>query len=101
MSNQNPGGRPAPLTPKVADRLLELLASDDQFRDLFARDPAAALIQAGHQANADDLATLKRQLKVRQLAPKEAIAAARDEIRASLTSALAMQPIQLDTGAAD
>jgi len=100
MSDQNTGGLPAPLSPEVADRLLDLLASDDTFRELFANDPAAALVQAGYDAGAtSDLSLLGDRLKVAGLASKEAIAAARDEIRASLTSGLSMQPILLNTGA--
>lgn len=49
MANQK-GPPPAPLHPHVARKLLDLLSSDDDFRDLFQRDAHAALIQAGYQA---------------------------------------------------
>ncbi|HET6397177.1 MAG TPA: NHLP-related RiPP peptide [Pseudoxanthomonas sp.] len=99
MSNQSRGTLPTPLSPEVADRLLGRLATDDQFRSLFVRDPAAALVQAGYDASAtNDLDLLRSRLKVTGLASKEAIAAAHSEIRSSLTSGLNMQPIQLNTG---
>ncbi|WP_372017462.1 NHLP-related RiPP peptide [Pseudoxanthomonas sp. 10H] len=97
MSDPNQGAAPAPLAPEVADRLLDLLASDDDFRDLFARDPAAALVKAGYDPGAaEDLKLLHSRLKVGGLASKDAIASARDEIRSSLTSGLGMQPILLN-----
>lgn len=97
MSDPNQGATPAPLAPEVADRLLDLLASDDEFRDLFARDPAAALVKAGYDASAaEDLKLLHSRLQVGGLASKDAIASARDEIRSSLTSGLGMQPILLN-----
>ena len=43
------GPRPAPLHRDVADRLLDLLSSDDDFRALFQKDPHAALVQAGYE----------------------------------------------------
>lgn len=91
-------GGPGPLASEVVDRLLDLLSSDDAFRALFVADPAAALVQAGHMADADALALLRQQLAVQELASKEVIAAAREEIRASLTCGMAMHPIQLDAG---
>ncbi len=39
---------PPPLEAKVAVRLLDLLSTDDEFRELFARDAKAALIFAGY-----------------------------------------------------
>lgn len=42
----------APLPPHIVDKLLDLLGSDDEFRSLFQKDPAAALVQLGYQAAA-------------------------------------------------
>ena len=39
--------RSAPLDPQVADRLLDLLSSDDAFRSLFMSSPREALAQIG------------------------------------------------------
>lgn len=36
-----------PLDPKVVRKLLDLLSTDDAFRELFQRDAHAALVQAG------------------------------------------------------
>jgi hypothetical protein len=46
--------RSAPLDPQVADRLLDLLSTDDTFRRLFTHDPRQALLQVGF-ANTTDL----------------------------------------------
>lgn len=40
---------PAPLDPKVANRLLDLLSTDTDFRRLFKKDAEAALAKAGHR----------------------------------------------------
>jgi putative modified peptide len=47
MANQK-GPPPAPLNPNVARKLLDLLSTDDDFRELFQRDAHAALVQAGY-----------------------------------------------------
>ena len=41
-------GKSAPLDPKVADKLLDKLSTDNEFRRLFKKDPAAALAKVGH-----------------------------------------------------
>lgn len=95
-------GKAAPLEAKVADKLLDLLSSDNEFRRLFKKDPAAALRKAGYkaakgdEAAAGNLDKLAAQLKVDRIAPKASIASARQEIKSSLTSGLHMQPIQLN-----
>lgn len=78
----------------VADRLLEKLATDDSFRQLFQTNPRAALHQVGHD-------TLEQDLGLRGtdpvmclvlnngLANKEAICAGRGRIKAALASTLA------------
>src|SRR5687768_8146803 len=40
----------APLSPEVADRLLDLLSTDDAFRDLFQAEPLSALRSIGYQS---------------------------------------------------
>jgi putative modified peptide len=95
-------GKPAPLDAKVADKLLDLLGTDNEFRRLFKKDPGAALVKAGYKlpkgdaAAADNLQKLHKQLKVDKIAPKANVQKARMEIKSSLTSGLAMQPIQLN-----
>lgn len=93
MANQK-GPPPAPLHPHVANKLLDLLSSDDDFRDLFKRDAHAALIQAGYvPPSGSDPATASAisggdclQLSAGdQLAPKEQIARDRSKLE-SLTT---------------
>ena len=96
------------LDPKVADRLLDLLSTDDAFRELFQKNPAAALRQVGPRdpnvsresvqnrqdsLNADDSTQC---YQVAQLASKEVISNSRDEMRAMLTNGLSMNVPTLD-----
>lgn len=46
------GAAPAPLEPKVAKKLLDLLSTDNDFRRLFKKDAHAALVKAGYKAPA-------------------------------------------------
>ena len=101
MSDKIPGGTPTPLAPEVADRLLDLLSSDDKFRDLFVRDPVSALLRVGYSASDKELAQLRSTMKVDSLAPKDAIAAARVQLSSSPTSLLCMNPIQLNIDSTD
>lgn len=92
MANIESGDGHPPLSAEVADRLLDLLSRDDGFRDLFAKDPIAALAQAGHppaQALVDGGAystTAFTCMVTATIAPKAEIEAARLEIRNVLTS---------------
>src|SRR3546814_16540253 len=43
------GAGPAPLDPEVARKLLDLLATDNDFRRLFKKDANAALLKVGYQ----------------------------------------------------
>jgi putative modified peptide len=47
---QGKGKGPNPMDPKVAKRLLDKLASDDDFRDHFTRDAQSALESIGYVA---------------------------------------------------
>ncbi len=77
-------------TADVADKLLDKLSSDDDFRALFQRNPRAALQQVGHVTPETD-----RDVKgadpvlccnnVSTLASKEQIRAARAQLHAQLT----------------
>jgi putative modified peptide len=104
----------APLDPKVADRLLDLLGTDNEFRRLFKKDPQAALVKAGWKAPKAPVGAPARKgppftppgpptmvppvmcLQVDRIAPKETISRSRDALKAFLTSELTMQPIQLN-----
>jgi putative modified peptide len=98
----------APLSPAVADRLLDLLSTDDAFRARFQADPRAAMHEVGYLspaparmtacgAVAEAIPEALIDCKVDTLAPKHVIAGARDEIRAMLTSGLAQTSPGLDT----
>jgi putative modified peptide len=99
----------APLSPEVADRLLDLLSTDDAFREAFQRDHLDALRTLGYQSpepakmTACGLVVATQpepfdSCKVTNLAPKDVIRAAREEILAMLTSGLAQTTPSLDTG---
>lgn len=90
--------RSAPLDPKVADRLLELLSSDDEFRALFMSNPREALSEVGF-VNETELASPHFCFwGISKLASKSDIAAARKEIRSMLTSGLSQITPNLDAG---
>lgn len=110
----------APLDSKVADRLLDLLSTDNEFRRLFKKDPQAALVKAGWKPPAEPTAAAGSAkarkgppftppgppssvppvmcLKVDRIAPKEQIVKARMELKSFLTSALGQIPQRLDAG---
>lgn len=80
-------------SPEVADKLLDKLSSDDDFRELFQKNPRAALRQVGHETpdNTRDLKGSDPVLccyNLNGLASKEQIRAGRDKLRGFLTSAL-------------
>jgi len=79
--------RSVPLDPQVADRLLDLLSSDDEFRLLFQRNPTSALASIGHAhpAEASDFC-----LPISDLAPKEHFIAAHEELKLQVISAAAL-----------
>lgn len=80
----------APLEPQAADKLLELLSTDDEFRELFTNNRQAALKQVGYpDADAPSI----QCTSVKQLASKEEIAQARSELRSVLTSQAALTVI--------
>ncbi|MEE7545818.1 putative modified peptide [Xanthomonas sp. Kuri4-1] len=89
------------LEPTVASTLIELLATDDIFRQLFVSDTAAALLQAGHvPAEGEDLqAFVQACCQNIQLADKATIAGARDEISTMLTNGTSYNVPMLEEGA--
>lgn len=101
----------APLDPHIADRLLDLLSTDDEFRELFQKNPMQALGRAGYvpaaaMANQFDQSeaagpSLSSCLQVEALASKEVIAEAREQIRAMLVAGLAYHTPQLDASNSD
>lgn len=88
MSNNKKGGAGhPPLDTQTADKLLELLSTDDDFRELFVKDRQAALKNVGYPEYTN--ATVQCT-SVEQMASKEEIAAARDELKSHLTSSAAL-----------
>lgn len=77
----------APLDAQTADKLLELLSTNDQFRELFTSDRQAALAQVGYPDAAEPSIQCT---SVDQLASKEEIAQAREELKSVLTSQAAL-----------
>lgn len=99
----------APLEARIADRLLDLLSTDDGFRDRFQRDHLSALAEIGYLPPEPGAMTACglvvaatpapfRDCKVKQLASKQVIQEARLEIRAMLLQGLSQDVPQLDTG---
>ncbi|MBB4593747.1 putative modified peptide [Xanthomonas arboricola] len=87
------------LEPAVANALVQLLSQDDAFRELFVKDPIAALARAGHIAeDPDDLKNFVNDCGAVELADKRTIAAARDEINAMLTSGTSQTVPMLEAG---
>ena len=93
MANQK-GPPPAPLHPRVVNKLLDLLSTDDDFRDLFKRDAHAALVQAGYEvpegADASQASALSgadcMQLATSEtLASKEKIAEQRTKLEKTMS----------------
>lgn len=85
------GPAPAPLDPKVARKLLDLLSTDNEFRRLFKKDAHAALVKAGWKppAGAESTATVSGgaclQLKAgERIAPKAKIMRERAKLEAGL-----------------
>lgn len=90
-------------SPEVADKLLDRLSTDDDFRELFQNDPSAALKQVGHEApekmrgvRGSDPAMCTNLNN--GLASKEAIRAGRESMKAALTSTLAHNVFSLSAG---
>lgn len=95
MATKKTAGRPPALDPKVADKLLDKLSTDNEFRKLFKRDPAAALVKVGHPKEAAALTGMCCQ--VASIAPKAQIVKARDELKTMLTASLGMMPPMLNS----
>ena len=78
---------------EVVDKLLDLLSTDDAFRQLFQEDARAALRQVGHETAEQDKGVRGADpvmcMNLRnELASKEVILAARASMKAALSSTL-------------
>ncbi|MEH6420329.1 NHLP-related RiPP peptide [Pseudomonas sp. CGJS7] len=92
----NSSGHPG-LDPAIVDKLLDLLSSNDGFRESFHKNPAAALAELGYQApltsekaaarsTGEEAAPAFACMITRQIASKEEILAARAELQRHLTA---------------
>lgn len=88
------GPAPAPLEPKVAKKLLDLLSTDNEFRRLFKKDAHAALVKAGWKPTAEAISAtaiaggLCLQLQTTdRIAPKQKIIRDRAKLEAELAVA--------------
>lgn len=117
-SKTTAGKKSAPLDPKVADRLLDLLSTDNEFRRLFKKDPLTALVKVGYKPSKDELATATRKgppftppgppsrvppvscYTVQRIAPKAEIVKGRADLKTMLTSGLGQNPPMLEAATA-
>jgi putative modified peptide len=90
--------RTAPMSNQAAIKLVDLLATSDEFRNVFMRDARMALETWQFDQQTIDDFWWDCKIGITQLAPKEVIGAARDEIVAMLMSALAQTTPKLDSG---
>lgn len=82
------GPKPAPLDPKVTKKLLDKLATDNEFRRLFKKDAGAALAKVGYKVAADATSAggcMQLQAADR-IAPKDKIVRDRAKLEKSLSS---------------
>lgn len=86
MTNKPGGSDHPPLDPKVAEKLLGLLSTDDDFRTRFAADPTVALAEVGYKVPEGLSPTC---MSSSEIASKEEIAAAKEQIKQFLTSTAA------------
>jgi len=93
MKDERKAGAHAPLPPVVADELLELLSTDDDFRSMFQSNPAAAIARLGHapagepvEGRSIDKGDAFYCMTSENLASKEEIASTREELKHFLTS---------------
>jgi putative modified peptide len=84
------------LDSSIANKLIDLLSSDDAFRELFTQDTLAALVQLGVKPDDELAAFLKDCCTKVQLAEKGNIAASQGHIRDMLTSGASQSVPMLD-----
>jgi putative modified peptide len=90
--------RTVPMSRPAAIKLVDLLATSDEFRDVFMRDARMALETWQFDQDTIDWFWWDCKMGISQLAPKEVIAEARNEILSMLMGMLNQTVPQLDTG---
>jgi putative modified peptide len=101
----------APIDVETAERLLELLGTDDGFRQKFQENPSAALESIGYSSEgpesmaasleSDSLLQPFSACSVMRLASKDQILAAKDELTATLVQGLAYNTPTLEAETLD
>ncbi len=100
----SPRPHSAQLSAELADRLLDLLSTDDAFRERFRKNPTAQLVAIGYESSLATVATASAAIppapfefcEIGVLASKEAITRARNELKTALMNGLAYTTPQLD-----
>ena len=90
--------RTVPMNRQAAIKLVDLLATSDEFRDVFMRDARVALETWQFDQDTIDWFWWDCKMGISQLAPKEVIAEARDEIVSMLMGSMAQTTPKLDSG---
>ena len=90
--------RTVPMSRPAAIKLVDLLATSDEFRDVFMRDARMALETWQFDQATIDWFWWDCKMGINQLASKEVIAEARDEIVSMLMASLNQNTPQLDSG---
>ena len=90
--------RAVPMTHAAAIKLVDLLATSDEFRDVFMRGARMALETWQFDQDTIDWFWWDCKMGINQLASKEVIAGARDEIVSMLMAGMAQNTPQLDSG---
>ena len=90
--------RTVPMSRPAAIKLVDLLATSDEFRDVFMRDARMALETWEFDQDTIDDFWWQCKIGITQLAPKEVVLAARDEIVSMLMTALNQTTPRLDSG---
>lgn len=82
------GPKPAPLDPKVIKKLLDKLATDNEFRRLFKKDAGAALAKVGYrvEAGATSAQGCMQLTATDRIAPKGKIVRDRAKLEQALNS---------------
>lgn len=84
-----------PLPAQVVDQLLDLLSTDDNFRELFERNPEAAFERLGYPPTPGQLECCRP----RKLADKATIESTRDEMRSAfMLGTMGQVPNRWDQG---
>lgn len=82
------GPKPAPLDPKIIKKLLDKLATDNEFRRLFKKDAGAALAKVGYklEAGATSAQGCMQLTATDRIAPKDKIVRDRAKLEQALNS---------------